>query len=178
MAVKSWFTKIVGSGMKLDNLQDLLHQQLMDLYDAEEQIIQALPKMASAAKTNELKEALQRHLEETRAQKTRLERVFRELGYEPQREGCEAIEGLIAEGDELLAADGDPMVKDAALIAAAQRVEHYEMAGYGCARTFARQLGHTEVARLLQQTLEEEANTDERLTQIAEGLVNPSAARA
>ena len=125
MAVKTWFSRIVGTGMKLDNLEDLLHEQLKDLYDAEQRIIDALPKMASAAHTSQLKEAFQRHLEETRGQKTRLERVFRDLGHEPQAESCEATQGLIEEGEEIIAADGDPMVKDAALIAAAQRVEHY-----------------------------------------------------
>ena len=173
----SWFSKMIGQQMTLDNLEELLVHQLVDLYSAESQLIDALPKMADAASNAALANAFRTHLAETRQQKTRLEQVFKHLGREPESETCEAMEGLIQEGQEVLAADGDPSVKDAALIAAAQRVEHYEMAGYGCARTFARQLGHTAVADLLQQTLNEEGNTDKRLTQIAESLVNPQAAR-
>jgi len=174
----SWFSKMFGQSMTLDHLEDLLIQQLHDLYSAEEQLIEALPKMAEAAHSMQLKNAFQTHLAETRQQKTRLEQVFRSLGQEPQAETCEAMEGLIQEGDEIIGLEGDAMVKDAALIAAAQRVEHYEMAGYGCARTFARQLGRQNVAQLLQETLNEEGNADKLLTQVAEGLVNPQAARS
>jgi ferritin-like metal-binding protein YciE len=173
----SWFTKMVGQSMTLDNLDTLLLHQLQDLYSAEEQIIAALPQMAEAASSSALKSAFRTHLNETQQQKQRLERIFGMLGHEAQSESCEAMEGLITEGQEIMNLDGDPMVKDAALIAAAQRVEHYEIAGYGCARTFARQLGRNDVAELLQQTLDEEGKTDKILTQVAEGLVNPQAAK-
>ena len=178
MAVSSWFSKMTGSSLTLDTLEDLLLEQLKDLYHAETQLIEALPKMAAGAKNAELKKAFQSHLTETKTQKTRLEKVFRELGHEPEAVKCEAMEGLLAEGDEVLNATGDPRVKDAALIAAAQRVEHYEMAGYGCVRTFAQTLGHDSVADLLQQTLDEEAAADDKLTEVAEGLVNPKEAQA
>jgi ferritin-like metal-binding protein YciE len=173
----SWFSKMMGQSMTLDNLDDLLLHQLQDLYSAEEQIIAALPQMAEAASSSALKNAFRTHLNETQRQKQRLEQIFSLLGHEAQSESCEAMEGLISEGQEIMNLDGDPMVKDAALIAAAQRVEHYEIAGYGCARTFARQLGRNDVADLLQQTLDEEGQTDKILTQVAEGLVNPQAAR-
>lgn len=175
--MSSWFTKMLGQSMTFDRLDDLLVHQLQDLYSAEEQIIAALPQMAEAASSTALKSAFRTHLSETQQQKQRLERVFGLLGHEPQSESCEAMEGLISEGQEIMALEGDPMVKDAALIAAAQRVEHYEIAGYGCARTFARQLGRSDVAELLQQTLDEEGKTDKILTQVAEGLINPQAAQ-
>lgn len=176
--ISSWFSKMTGSAMTLDNLDNVLELQLRDLYSAEQQLIDALPKMADAASSPDLKNAFRTHLQETRGQKARLEQVFRALGKEPQTETCEAMEGLITEGDEVINLDGDADVKDAALIAAAQRVEHYEMAGYGCARTFARRLGHTQVADLLQQTLDEEGNADKILTEIAENVVNSNAARS
>jgi len=174
----SWFGKMLGTSLKLDNLENLLTQQLEDLYSAEEQLIEALPKMADAASSQELKSAFQTHLEETRHQKERLDRVFRMLGHQPMAETCEAMEGLIEEGQSIIDAEGDADVKDAALIAASQRVEHYEMAGYGCVRTFARRLGRQDAADLLQETLDEEANADKLLTHIAEGIVNPVAAQA
>jgi ferritin-like metal-binding protein YciE len=174
----SWFDKITGNSIRLDNLENVLVLQLEDLYSAEDQLIEALPKMADAASSHELKQAFQTHLEETRNHKTRIEQAFRLLGHEAKAETCDAMEGLISEGDEVIGLEGDPDVKDAALIAAAQRVEHYEMAGYGCARTFARRLGHESVANLLQQTLDEEANADKILTHIGESIVNPVAARA
>jgi ferritin-like metal-binding protein YciE len=117
-------------------------------------------------------------LEETRNHKTRIEQAFRLLGHETKSETCAAMKGLISEGEDVIGLEGEPDVRDAALIAAAQRVEHYEMAGYGCARTFARRLGHESVANLLQQTLDEEANADKILTHIGESIVNPVAARA
>ena len=157
---------------KFDHLQDLLVSQLEDLYDAEKRLIDALPKMASAAHDPELQQAFRQHLRETEGHVTRLEQVFRELGREPNRETCDAMKGLISEGDEMINATGDPDVKDAALIAAAQRVEHYEIAGYGCVRTFARRLGQTRIAELLQQTLDEEGAADKKLTDIAERDVN------
>ncbi len=169
---------MAGTAMNLASLEDLLIEQLEDLYNAEEQLIKALPAMADAAHAQELKRAISSHLSETKGQKTRLESVFRALGKEPRGQHCEAMEGLIKEGKELMNMDGDPDVKDAGLIAAAQRVEHYEMAGYGCVRTFARQLGHEHVARLLQETLDEESKANSTLTDIAEKLVNPHAAHA
>jgi ferritin-like metal-binding protein YciE len=133
--------------------------------------------MADAASSAELKRAFRDHLVETRRQKERLESAFRMLGQEPESEACEAMQGLIAEGEEVAGLDGDPDAKDAALIAAAQRVEHYEIAGYGCARTFARQLGHEDVVALLQQTLDEEGDADKILSGIAETFVNLQATR-
>lgn len=175
--IKSWFSKIAGAG-KLENLEDLLLEQLRDLFNAEEQLIDALPKMAQAASSSQLKQAFESHLQETRGQKQRLEQAFRDLGKQPEGETCEAMQGLISEGDEIINLEGDPDVKDAALIAAAQRVEHYEIAGYGCARAFATRLGHNQVANLLQETLQEERKADEKLTQLAESFVNQLAAHA
>ncbi len=176
-AGSSWFTKMFGQPMTLGNLEDLLVQQLQDLYSAEIQLIDALPKMAEAASSPQLKNAFQTHLGETMQHKKRLEQILRSLGKEARNEGCDAMEGLIDEGEEIIGLQGDTPVKDAALIAAAQRVEHYEIAGYGCARAFARQLGRNGVAEGLQHTLEEEGNADKLLTEIAEDLVNPQAAR-
>lgn len=178
MAASSWFGKMLGMSLTLDNLQDLLIQQLQDLYSAEDQLISALPKMAEAAFGSQLKSAFETHLQETRRQKERLERAFQLLGHEATAEKCQAMAGLITEGSEIIHATGDAEVKDAALIAAAQRVEHYEIAGYGCARAFARQLHLHDVAELLQQTLAEESRTDQLLTEIAESSVNPVAAHA
>jgi ferritin-like metal-binding protein YciE len=174
----SWLTKMAGAGLRLDNLEDLLLLELRDLYSAEQQLIKALPQMSAAAHSPELKSAFDQHLAETRRQKDRLEQAFRMLGVEPEAENCEAMEGLIEEGNEIIAADGDAEVKDAALISAAQRVEHYEIAGYGSARTFAMRLGRTDVADLLQRTLDEEGNADKILTHVAESFVNQEAARA
>jgi ferritin-like metal-binding protein YciE len=174
--VSSWFSKMLGTEMTLDNLQNVLILQLQDLRSAEEQLIDALPKMAKAAANPELRSAFETHLKETRQQKTRLDEAFRLLGKKPETESCEAMQGLISEGEEIIGLDGDPDVKDAALIAAAQRVEHYEIAGYGCARTFAQRLRLTAIARLLQQTLDEEGNADKILTHIAESSVNTVAA--
>jgi ferritin-like metal-binding protein YciE len=178
MTVSSWFSKMIGSSMTLDNLDNLLLLQLKDLRSAEEQLIAALPKMAEAASNPELRSAFETHLQETRTHKNRLDQAFRMLGQEPASESCEAMQGLVSEGQEVISAEGDPEVKDAALIAAAQRVEHYEIAGYGCARTFAQRLGRSDVARLLQETLEEEGNADKILTHIAESWVNAQAAHA
>ncbi len=177
MSVSSWFSKMLGSDMCLDNLENVLIMQLRDLSSAEEQLIKALPKMAEAAANPELRSAFETHLQETRGHKARLDTALQLLGKEPGSETCEAMEGLIAEGDEVISLDGEPEVKDAALIAAAQRVEHYEIAGYGCARTFARRLGRENVANLLQQTLDEEANADKILSHVAESWVNSAAAR-
>jgi len=160
--------------LEFRNLNDLLVQQLHDLYDAEQRLTEALPKMAEAATSSELKSAFNDHLRETQGHVRRLEQVFNQMGCEPKRETCMAIKGLIAEGDEMITAKGDDHVRDAGLIAAAQRVEHYEMAGYGSVRTFAQQLGMQEVASLLQKTLDEEGAADKKLTRIAEGFVNVS----
>jgi ferritin-like metal-binding protein YciE len=164
--------------VELNSLEDLLRLELNDLYDAENRLCDALPKMAEAATSPGLKEAFQRHFEQTRRQVSRLEQIFVDLGTPAGRETCDAMKGLIKEGAEIIAATGNPAVKDAALISAAQRVEHYEVAGYGSARTFARLLGHSTVARLLQLTLDEEKETDQRLTQLAEGNINVRAETA
>ena len=155
-----------------NSLNDLFLNQIEDLYDAEQRLTKALPKMAEAAHSSQLKLAFQSHLTETEGHVRRLEQIFREINTSPARETCEAMKGLIAEGEEMIKAQGDPDVKDAALIAAAQRVEHYEMSGYGTARAFARRLGLSQAANLLQQTLEEEKAADEKLNNIAEGSVN------
>jgi len=160
----------------LDTFDDLFVEQLQDLYDAEQRLVKALPLMAGAAHNSAVKSAFQQHLRETEQHVTRLEQAFRMLGKPAKSKTCEAMKGLVAEGDEVISAKGDADVKDAALIAAAQRVEHYEIAGYGTARTFAQRLGRKDVAQLLQQTLDEEAATDKKLTTLAEQTVNPKAA--
>jgi ferritin-like metal-binding protein YciE len=150
------------------SLEDLFVEQIEDLYDAETRLTKALPKMAKAAELKELKDAFNKHLRETEVHVERLERIFKQLGREPRREACDGIKGLISEGGEMISAGGDGTVRDAGLIAAAQRVEHYEIAGYGTARAIAESLGHDDAARLLQATLDEEGDTDKKLTQIAE----------
>src|SRR5262245_49853298 len=166
------------SSKELNSFETLFVDQLRDLYDAEQRLTKALPKMADAAHNSALKAAFQHHLRETQNQVSRLERVFQMVGQSAETETCEAMKGLLAEGEEAIKAKGDPDVKDAALIAAAQRVEHYEMAGYGCARTFAQRLGKPDAARLLQETLNEEEATDKKLTQLAEQSINPKAQRS
>jgi len=162
--------------MKLEDLQDLFVEELKDLYSAENQLIKALPKMAKAASHEELRGAFEEHLEQTRTHVERLEKIFDRLGASPKGKKCKAMEGLIAEGKELLAEDAEPEVMDAGLISSAQRVEHYEIAGYGCVRTYAQLLGNDEAARLLQQTLDEEGQTDKKLTALAESAINLEAA--
>ena len=164
--------------MKMESLQELLSHELSDLYSAENQLLKALPKMAKAAASPELKAAFEEHFEETKGQVERLNSVFEKLGEGPKRKKCKAMEGLIEEGSEMIEMEGDDAVKDAALIAAAQRVEHYEMAGYGCVRTFATLLGLDDVAELLQETLDEEGNADKKLTEIAETTINVEATSA
>jgi ferritin-like metal-binding protein YciE len=161
--------------MKLDSLQHLLVDQLKDLYSAENQLVKALPKMAKAASTPELRAGFEEHLEQTRKQVERLEAISEQMGISPKGKKCAAMEGLIEEGKELIEEEPDPAVLDAGLIAAAQKVEHYEMASYGCARTWAEQLGLEEAAGLLQETYEEEKETDEKLTQLAKQKVNAGA---
>jgi len=155
--------------MELNSLNDVFEEQLGDLYDAEKQLVTALPKVATAAHSDELRKALQEHLEETRGHVERLEQIFGDLGMPMPTETCKAMQGLITEGDQIVNATGDPAAKDAALIAAAQRVEHYEIAGYGTARTLARELGHTDAASILNTTLDEESNADSLLTKLATG---------
>lgn len=160
---------------EFNNFEDLFREQIEDLYDAEHRLTDALPKMAEAASSSQLKQAFQDHLIETQGHVSRLEQVFRELNIEPKRTTCQAMKGLVAEGEEMIKAKGDPDIKDAALIAAAQRVEHYEISAYGTARSFARRLGLTQAVTLLQQTLEEEKAADEKLNNIAESSVNAQA---
>lgn len=160
---------------KLKSLEDLFHHELKDLYSAEQQILKALPKMAAAADHQELRRAFQEHEQVTRDQVQRLDMIADDLGLDLRGHKCKGIEGIIEEGEDLLKTDADADVLDAGLIGAAQRVEHYEIAGYGTARTFARRLGYDRAAQLLQQTLDEEGSTDQRLTSIAESMVNPDA---
>ena len=161
--------------MKLHSLEELFYEQLRDMFDAEKQLVKALPKMAKAATADELRRAFEDHLEETRGHVQRLESVFEAFGKKARGKTCQAMEGLIEEGADIIDADAEPMVRDAGLIAAAQRVEHYEMAVYGCLHTWARQISNREVAELLEQTLSEEKEADQKLTHIAESLVNLAA---
>jgi len=158
--------------MKMTDLHDLLKNELDDLYSAEKQIIKALPKLVKAASSPALKAAFQAHLAQTEVHVTRLDQVFGQLNLKPGRKKCEGMEGLLKEGDSLIAEKPSPDVLDAGLIAAAQRVEHYEMAGYGCVRTYARLMGHDEAARILQTTLDEEGDADKKLTRLAETGIN------
>jgi ferritin-like metal-binding protein YciE len=163
--------------MSLESLKDLYIEQLQDLYSAENQILKALPDMEQRAQHPELKSAFQEHRRVTEEQVRRLEQIFDDLGQSPRGHHCKGMEGLIKEGQEMLKEKGDDDVIDAGLIAAAQRVEHYEIAGYGTVRTFAQQLGHNHHVDLLQRTLDEEGETDKKLTRIAEGIVNRDAMR-
>jgi len=164
--------------MKLDTLEDLFVHELKDLLSAEKQLVKALPKMAKGATSQALQNAFKEHLEQTKGQVERLEKIFSILGKSPRAEHCKAMEGLIEEGSDLLEEEGSPMVKDAALIGAAQRVEHYEIAAYGTTRTLAELLGQTEAVDLLQATLDEEKDTDEKLTELAMSEINPEAQAA
>ena len=155
--------------MQLQSLEDVFVEQLADLYSAERQLVQALPKMAQAAQSEELRTAFETHLRQTQDHVSRLEQIFQDVEGSIPQEHCEGMEGLIREGDEILQAGGDRTARDAALIAAAQRVEHYEIAGYGTARTLADQLGHDRAEKLLDETLDEEAEADQLLTKIATG---------
>jgi ferritin-like metal-binding protein YciE len=156
--------------MKMESLEDLYVAELKDLFSAENQLVKALPKMAKAATSKQLKQGFQHHLKQTKEHVARLKKVFAELDAAPGGKKCKAMEGLIKEGQEVIQEDAEPEVKDAALIAAAQRVEHYEIAGYGCVRTYAKILGRQKAADLLQQTLDEEAQTDETLSELAEDI--------
>lgn len=163
--------------MKLKTMDDLFLDSLRDLYDAEKQITKVLPKMSKAASSDDLKAAFEQHLQVTKRQVERLEQIFTQLDEKPGGKKCAAMEGLIEEGAELIQEGKPSSILDAGLIGAAQKVEHYEMAGYGTARTFATLLGHTEAAQLLQETLEEEKETDQQLTELAESVVNEDAAQ-
>ena len=158
--------------MEMQDLQDLFVDQLRDLYNAEKQLVKALPKMAKKASDEGLKQAFTMHLEETKGHVERLEQIFEQLGKRASGKTCKAMKGLVEEGQEAMEEDATPEVLDAALIAAAQRVEHYEMAGYGTVRSYAKLLGNNQAAKLLQQTLDEEGNTDKKLTQLAESTIN------
>lgn len=156
--------------MKVESLRDLYLEQLQDLYNAEQQLIKALPKMAKAATSDELRTAIEEHLEETKTQAERIETICEEMGKKATGKKCKAMEGLVKEGSETLGEDMEDSLKDAAIIADAQRVEHYEIAGYGCVVAYAKRLGDEEAADLLTQTLEEEKAADQKLNDIAEEL--------
>lgn len=158
--------------MKVNTLHDLFIDNLKDIYSAERQIMQALPKMAKAAKSEEVRVAFEEHLQMTKQQVERLTQVFEQMKASPGRKKCLGMEGLIKETEEFLGMNVSPDVVDAGLIANAQRVEHYEIAAYGTVRTFAEMMGHKQAAQLLQQTLDEEGQTDKRLTQLAERAAN------
>jgi ferritin-like metal-binding protein YciE len=160
---------------KLSSLDDLLVHELQDIYHAEGQILKALPKMSKAATHQELKRAFEEHRLQTEQQVERLEQVFKLLGHPVKGRKCEGMAGLLEEGKKVMAQDAEPGVLDAALIASAQKVEHYEIAAYGCVCTYAEMLGYDQVHELLGQNLDEEETTDQRLTALAEQVVNPKA---
>ncbi len=162
--------------MELETLKDLYVTELKDLYSAEKQIIKALPKMIKAAKNKQLADGFREHLEQTKEQVVRLEEILKRHDETTRGPKCKGMEGVLAEGDEMIEEEGDDEVRDAGLISAAQRVEHYEIAGYGCARTYAELLGDKEGAKLLQVTLNEEADTDKKLTKLAKSVINVAAA--
>jgi len=156
--------------MELNSLRDLYIEELKDLYSAENQLVKALPKMAKAATAKTLKSGFEKHLRETKEHVDRLKKIFSDMNTSPGNKKCQAMEGLIAEGEDIIQEDAEPEVRDAALIAAAQRVEHYEIAGYGCVRTYANLLGDKRAAKTLQKTLDEEGATDEKLTELAQRI--------
>jgi ferritin-like metal-binding protein YciE len=161
--------------MKLDTLEKLYVDELRDIYNAENQLLKALPKMAKGSSSPDLKSGFEKHLRQTETHVERLEQIFAKLDESPKGKTCHAMKGLIEEGSEILREDGEESVLDAGIIVAAQKVEHYEMAAYGSARTFARLLGQDKAAELLQSTLDEESETNESLNQLAENIVNPEA---
>jgi len=161
--------------MKLETLKDLYVQELKDLYSAETQIIKALPKMVKASTNKQLATGFQAHLSQTKKHATRLERILKGHNESTQGPKCKGMEGVLKEGAEMIKEDADDEVRDAGLISAAQRVEHYEMAGYGCARTYAELIGDHQGAQLLQTTLTEESDTDKKLTKLAESVINAAA---
>jgi ferritin-like metal-binding protein YciE len=159
----------------IENLNDLFIEELRDLYSAETQLTEALPEMAQASKSPKLRQGFEAHLRETKEHVHRLQKIFDALGLPPEGKTCKAMKGLIAEAKEVIDEDADPEVLDAALIVAAQKVEHYEISGYGSMRTFARILQYRDAEKLLETTLKEEAATDEKLTKLAESTINPRA---
>lgn len=156
--------------MNVENLQQLFVEQLRDLYDGEQQITEALPKLIEKASNPQLKSALQEHLDITNRQIDRLEEIFEQLDQDAEGETCKGMKGVIKEGDDLVGKADDPAVRDASIITSAQRVEHYEIAGYGTVKTYARQLGKPELARILEEILNEEKEADQKLTQLAESI--------
>lgn len=162
--------------MEMNSLQDVFVDELRDLLNAEQRILKTLPKMAKKAGHRELQSAFQEHLEQTKGQVQRLEKIFESMGMAARGKRCKGIEGIIEEGQELVEESEDEDVTDAVLIGAAQKVEHYEIAAYGTVRTYAQLLGNTQAAKLLQQTLDEEKQTDRKLTELAEGNINAEAA--
>lgn len=163
--------------MKLDSLHNLFLLELQDLYDAEQQITQAIPQMLQFAQSNELKEALSTHLNETNEQLTKLEKLCKDLGIDPSGKTCVGMEGIIEEATELMQEALPSWTLDAGLIGCAQKIEHYEIAGYGTAAAYAKQMDHTEALNTLLDILNEEKRTDEQLTSIAEGVINKHAAQ-
>jgi ferritin-like metal-binding protein YciE len=178
MANAITYDSVTRSRAVIDSLKGLFIEQIKDLYHAEKQLLEALPRMSAAASAVPLKDVLERHNGETRDQVTRLEQVLELLGERPEPRKCRAMVGLVAEMDEMLADCKSAEVRDAAIIASAQRIQHYEMAGYGTARTHAETLGENEAAQILQRTLEEEGQTDHILTDLAKGGVNRQAVTA
>jgi ferritin-like metal-binding protein YciE len=164
--------------MALDTLQDFFLNELRDTYHAEKQLLKALPRMAKAAQSPALRDAFTTHLGETEVQVERLEQIFEALGEAARGKRCQGMEGIVEEGKEIMEEDGDEAVLDAALIASAQKVEHYEIASYGCLVTYANLLGQSQIAKLLKQTLAEEENTDKALTSLGEGGINEAAVAA
>jgi ferritin-like metal-binding protein YciE len=156
--------------MKFESLDDVFEAELHDLLSAEKQLVKALPSIADAASSNDLKTAVKEHLSQTEGHVTRLEKVFGSIDKTPKSEHCDGMEGLLKEGAEVAEADGDKAARDAAIIGAAQRVEHYEIAAYGTARALAEQLGHDEAVTLLTQTLDEESEADRKLTEVAKSV--------
>lgn len=156
--------------MKIELMEDLYLEELRDLYDAEKQLLKALPKMAKAVQATELRDAFTQHVQETKTQVQRLQEIFKRIDEEPEGKKCKAMKGLIAEAKDYLSEEAEPELVDVGLITAAQKVEHYEIAGYGCAATYARLLGYEDDAQALHQSLTEEKATDEKLTQLAQGI--------
>lgn len=159
----------------MKNLEDLFEHQLKDLYSAESQLVVAIPKMVKAAHDSQLIKAFEKHLEETKNHKKRLEEICEELSIKPTGEECKAMKGLVKEAESMIEEKADPEVKDAGLIAEAQRVEHYEISGYGTAVRFAKELGHESISKKLQKTLDEEYNADQKLDDLAERRLNVKA---
>ncbi len=170
--VRAGPTNIKSTHMELETLKDLYIHELKDLHSAEKQIIKALPKMVKAASNKQLAAGFEEHLKQTKEHVARLEKILTSHDESTRGPKCEGMEGLLKEGDEMIEEDAEDEVRDAGLIAAAQRVEHYEIAGYGCARTYAELLGDPDAAALLQTTLTEESHTDKKLTNLAKSVIN------